>query len=83
MHINAYKRRKTSANDSPQFALAERVDVPGDGGNPGAAHAQRNTRTDLTLRPRLQAGKELRKQSGRLTSGQDDRAGRMDEVLNA
>lgn len=47
-------------------------------------HVQRNTRTDLTSRPRLQAGRELKKLSDRLTRVHDpEGAARWGEALNA
>ncbi|NEG97115.1 IS1249 family transposase [Bifidobacterium sp. SMB2] len=47
-------------------------------------HVQRNTRADLTARPRLQAGRELKKLSDRLTKVHDaEQAARWGEALNA
>ena len=47
-------------------------------------HVQRNTRTDLTSRPRLQAGRELKRLSDRLTSVETaGQAVRWGEALNA
>ena len=47
-------------------------------------HVQRNTRTDLTSRPRLQAGRELKRLSDRLASvGTAGQAVRWGEALNA
>ncbi|WP_106628964.1 IS1249 family transposase [Bifidobacterium breve] len=47
-------------------------------------HVQRNTRTDLTSRPRLEAGRELKKLSDKLTAVRDtEAAARWGEALNA
>ena len=47
-------------------------------------HVQRNTRTDLTSRPRLEAGRELKKLSDRLTKIHDaEAAAKWGEALNA
>lgn len=47
-------------------------------------HVQRNTRTDLTSKPRLEAGKELKKLSDGLTKIRDaEAAARWGEALNA
>ena len=47
-------------------------------------HVQRNTRTDLTSRPKLEAGKELKKLSDKLTAVHDaEAAARWGEALNA
>ena len=47
-------------------------------------HVQRNTRTDLTSRPRLQAGRELKRLSDGLTSVETaGQAVRWGEALNA
>ena len=47
-------------------------------------HVQRNTRTGLTSRPRLQAGRELKRLSDRLTSVETaGQAVRWGEALNA
>ncbi|RSX52405.1 transposase [Bifidobacterium callimiconis] len=47
-------------------------------------HVQRNTRADLTSKPRLDAGKELKKLSDRLTKVHDaEQAARWGEALNA
>lgn len=47
-------------------------------------HVQRNTRTDLTSRPRLQAGRELKRLSDRLASVETaGQAVRWGEALNA
>lgn len=47
-------------------------------------HVQRNTRTDLTSKPRLQAGRELKRLSDELTAVHDARtAARWGEALNA
>lgn len=47
-------------------------------------HVQRDTRTDLTCRPRLQAGLELKKLSDRLTSVRSiEQAAKWGEALNA
>lgn len=47
-------------------------------------HVQRNTRTDLTSRPKLQAGKELKKLSDKLTSVDSiEQAVTWGEALNA
>ena len=47
-------------------------------------HVQRNTRADLTSKPRLQAGRELKKLSDRLTKIHDaEAAARWGGALNA
>lgn len=47
-------------------------------------HVQRNTRTDLTSRPRLEAGRELKKLSDQLTKIHDaEAAAKWGEALNA
>ncbi|OXM99238.1 IS1249 family transposase [Bifidobacterium vansinderenii] len=47
-------------------------------------HVQRNTRADLTSKPRLEAGRELKKLSDRLTKVHDaEQAAKWGEALNA